>query len=215
MTGLILKDLRVLRPWWWLIVPGHLLFAANGVLSPETFFGMNVALALAFTLGLLILEWRQDADRFVASLPVTRGDMVRARYAGALGAAVVATVAYAAYGSLLLGFATERLLQRWPGPRGWESTQGLAVFFLTVWLLTVAYLPFYFRSGLAKGTWLFLGSVGAGAVAVAALLRWRGLSSSVGEGASGFTVLVAMAAGALLGWASLRLSVRFYERRDL
>ena len=38
MKALVLKDLRVLRPWWWLIVPGHMLFGANGIVAPQSFF---------------------------------------------------------------------------------------------------------------------------------------------------------------------------------
>ena len=48
MPALVVKDLRVLRPWWWLILPGHVLFAANGIVSPEVFFGMNAGLAWEF-----------------------------------------------------------------------------------------------------------------------------------------------------------------------
>ena len=70
----------------------------------------GVVLALALTMALLIIEWQQDADRFVGSLPVSRGQAVRARYAWALGVALGATVLYAVYGSMLLALGTERLL---------------------------------------------------------------------------------------------------------
>ena len=213
MTALVLKDLRVLRPWWWLILPGHLLFAANGIVSPEAFFGMNVVLALAFTAGLLILDWRQEAERFVSSLPVSRGEVVRARYVGALGAAVAGTVGYAVYGSLLLGLGTESLLQRWPTEPGWESPEGLLAFFATVWLVSVAYLPFYFAAGLPRGTWLFAVAAALCIVGAVLLIRWwpSGIESAGFGTRVGATLLVSLA----LGWLSLRLSIRFYEQRDL
>ena len=219
MRALVLKDLRVLRPWWWLIVPGHMLFGANGIFSPQAFFAVNVALAWAFTLILLIIEWTQDADRFLGSLPVSREDMVRARYAEVLGAAVGATILYAVYGRVLLVFATERLLERWPGAPGWASGEGLLAFFLTVWLVSVAYLPFYFRSGLGKGTWLFLASAAPVIVGGAVLVRWLSPAWTLIDMAealgTGVTVIVALAPAAGLGWLSLRLSVRLYDRRDL
>jgi hypothetical protein len=219
VRALVLKDLRVLRPWWWLIVPGHMLFAANGIVTPQTFFGTNVALTWAYTVLLLIIDWTQDADRFVTSLPASRYEIVKARYAGALGAAVAGSVLYALYVRLLLAFATDRLLRRWPGAPGWESAEGLLTFFLTVWLASVVYLPFYFRSGLGKGTRLFLAS-GAPVVVVGAVLVRRGWLPRTLSGASevmgaSLTMGAALAVAAALGWLSLRLSARFYDRRDL
>jgi ABC-type transport system involved in multi-copper enzyme maturation permease subunit len=217
VSALVLKDLRVLRPWWWLILAGHPLFVANGIVSPETFFGTNVVLALAFTAGLLILDWKQEAERFVASLPVSRGEVVRARYLGALGAAVAGTVGYAVYGTLLLGLGTESLLQRWPTEPAWESPEGLLAFFVTVWLVSAAYLPFYFRAGLVRGTWLFALAAAPFIVGAVLLTRgWPGGMARLPEGggsvtAVGATLLVSLA----VGWLSLRLSIRFYEERDL
>lgn len=219
MRALVLKDLRVLRPWWWLIVPAHLLFGANGIVAPQLFLATNVALACTYIVLLLIVDWTQEADRYVASLPVSRRDMVRARYVGALGAALGGTVLYALYGRVLMAFATERLLARWPGTPGWESVEGLLTFFMAVWLVSVAYLPFYFRSGLGKGSWLFVAIlapvIGGGTV----LVRWLSLPGPP-DGVSGVlgtagTVVVALALAATLGWLSLRLSVRFFDRRDL
>lgn len=220
MTALLLKDLRVLRPWWWLIVPAHMLFGVNGIVAPQVFFAMNVVLALALSMALFIIEWQQDSDRFVGSLPVSRSQVVRARYAWALGVALLGTALYAVYGSLLLAVGTERLLARWPGTPGWGSVEGLATFFATVWLVSVAYLPFYFRAGLAKGTWWFVASATPLIAVVAAVqVLWRsgpGLSpgASVVLGETGSAVAL-LAFAAAMGWLSLRLSVRSYERRDL
>lgn len=217
MTRLVLKDLRVLRPWWWLIVPGHALFAANGIVSPELFLGMNAALVWTYSVVLIIVDWKQDGERFVATLPVSREDVVKARYAGALGAAAVGTVLYAAYGRLFLSIATERLRARWPDAPAWESTGGLLTFFLLAWLVSVVYLPFYFRWGLARGTWLFGASLAPLVVGAALVLRGRPLlhERAVWGGHPAATVLAGLLATAALGWLSLRLSVRSYDRRDL
>jgi hypothetical protein len=150
---------------------------------------------------------------------VSRENVVRARYGEVLGAAVGATILYALYGRVLFVFATERLLERWPGAPGWESAGGLLAFFLVVWLVSVAYLPFYFRSGLGKGTWLFLASAAPVIVGGAVLVRglspaWTQIDVAEALG-TGATVIVALAPAAGLGWLSLRLSVRFYDRRDL
>jgi hypothetical protein len=211
VTRLVLKDLRVLRPWWWLIVPGHMLFAANGVVSPELFFGMNAALAWSYTAILIVVDWTQGADRFLASLPVSRGDVVKARYAGALGAAVIGTLLYAVYGRVILTFATGRLRDRWADAAGWEAPVGLFAFFLTVWLVSAAYLPFYFRWGLGKGTWLFLAGLTLPIALVAALIQGRHVPSA----GVAVSVVVGLAVAAALGRISLELSVRSYAGRDL
>lgn len=217
MRALILRDLRVLQPWWWLIVPGHVLFAANGIVAPWGFFAVNAALAWAFTVILLVVDWLQEADRYVLSLPVSRRLVVEARYAGALGAAVGATILYAVYGRVLFALATDRLLQRWPDAPGWESAAGLLGFFLVVWLVSIAYLPFSFGWGLGKGTWLFLASVlplvAAGAVLSRALAATpEGLSGSLGSPPG---ALAALGGAVALGWLSIRVSARLYDRRDL
>jgi hypothetical protein len=219
MKALVLKDLRVLRPWWGLIVLGHLLFTANGIVTPSAFFVMNAALTWAFTVLLLIVDWSQEADRFLASLPVDRRDVVRARYVQALGAAAVGTLLYALYGRVWLAFATRRLLERWPDARGWESVEGLLAFFLVAWVVSVVYLPFHFRWGLGKGTWLFLASLALVIVVGAALLRWLSLPwtlASVSKAlATPVTAIAALGGAAILGWLSLLASVRSYDRRDL
>jgi hypothetical protein len=219
VSGLLLKDLRVLRPWWWLIAPGHLLFAANGIVSPELFFGMNAALAWAYTAILIMVDWTQDADRFVASLPVDREEVVKARYAGALGAAVLGTILYAVYGRVILSLATGRLRERWADAPGWESAAGLLAFFLTVWLVSAVYLPFYFRWGLARGTWLFAATLAPAAFVVAWLhsqLPLPGAAASLAGGAGpALPGIGALVLAAALGWGSLRLSARFYAARDL
>jgi hypothetical protein len=216
VRALILKDLRVLQPWWWLVVPGHVLFAAHGIVAPWVFFAVNAALAWAVTAILLVVDWLQEADRYVMSLPVSRKLVVRARYTEALGAAVGATILYTVYGRALFALATERLLRRWPDAPGWESATGLLGFFLAVWLVSVVYLPFPFGWGLGKGTWLFL--AGALPLAAAGVVLVRGgalpgaLAGLVGtpRGALG-----ALAVAAVLGWLSVRLSTRLYDRRDL
>jgi hypothetical protein len=231
VTALLAKDLRLLRPWAWLIVPGHAVFAVNGVFSPEVFFWTNAALAAAVTVVLLTIEWRFDAERFVASLPVSRADVVKARYAGAVAAALVATPLYGLYGHALAAVGRDRLLRIWSGHApGWESWEGFLAFFLVVSLVSFAFLPLHFRLGLGRGSAVF------GASALTLALLGSLASRSVAGGGSGalpgealrtglgrlslawgpwVTIAAALAATAAAGALSCLLSVRSYERRDL
>jgi hypothetical protein len=231
VTALLAKDLRLLRPWAWLIVPGHAVFAMNGAFSPEAFFWTNAALAAAVTVVLLTIEWRFEAERFVASLPVSRAEVVKARYASALAVALVATPLYGAYGHALNAIGRDRLLHIWSGHApGWESWEGWLAFFLVVSLVSFAFLPFHFRLGLGRGSAVFaassltlallasvasrsVGGEGPGALPGEALRA--GLSRLALAWGTGVTIAAALAATAAAGTLTCLLSVRSYERRDL
>jgi ABC-type Na+ efflux pump permease subunit len=235
LTALLQKDLRLLATWAWAIVPGHALFAVNGAFSPEFFFWVNVALAGAFTGVLLTIEWRLDADRFLNSLPVSRADVVKARYLAALGAALVATALYGLYGHALTAVGRGRVSRLWGvSTPGWESWEGLLALFLVVALLSFAFLPFHFRLGFGRGSaafaawaaplaslgllWLVreaAGTTRGGAIPLPAEALREGLerlSLSVGPGLAAAAALAAVVG---VGAVSLRLSVASYEKRDL
>lgn len=224
MKALIRKDLRLLAPYWWLILPGHVLFSANGVISPEFLFWIGVALAASFTVGLATIDWRFDADRFVAALPVDRVTQVRARYVGAISAGILGTVLYVIYGSLVVAVFPARL--GWAdGAGAWNSAEGIAVFFLVTAALILVLLPFLYWLGLVRGIW------GFGFVALAAMAVTISLVSS-GGGAPSRALVDALAAlvdnqGAAVAWTSVlaslmvltwlsaRLSIAGFCRREL
>jgi len=226
MKALIRKDLRLLAPYWWLILPGHVLFSANGVISPEFLFWIGIVLAASFSVGLAIIDWRFDADRFVAALPVDRAEQVRARYIGAIGAAVLGTALYVAYGSVIVAAFPARL--GWgDGAGAWNSPEGIAVFFLVAAALVLILLPFLFRLGLVRGIWSF------GVVALVLLAVTISLVSNAAATEAPSRALVEELAafvdnqGAVLAWAavlaslmvlmwlSVRLSVAGLRRREL
>lgn len=228
MKALIRKDLRLLAPYWWLILLGHALFSANGVISPEFLFWIGVGLAASFTIGLAIIDWRFDADRFVAALPVDRAAQVRARYVGAIGAVVLGTVLYVAYGSAIVAAFPARLGWR-NGAGAWNSPEGIAVFFLAAAALVLVLLPFLFRLGLVRGIWSFgfvalaliavtislvSGSAAAGAEAPSRALV-DALTTFVGD--QGAVLAWTLVLASLMGliWLSARLSIAGFRRREL
>jgi hypothetical protein len=153
----------------------------------------------------------------LASLPVTRTAIVRARYASALGGLGLGAVLYLLYGYVLIALASDRLLSRWHGAAGWAPADNLPVFLAVGYLLIVGFMPFCFRFGFPFGTTLF--SVSAGVMVLAAMALGRFLESSWSlSGASSIgwpACLAAVAIAAALGVFSVWLSVRFYENRDL
>ncbi len=228
MKALIRKDLRLLAPYWWLILPGHVLFSANGVISPEFLFWIGVVLAAFFTVGLAIIDWRFEADRFVAALPVDRDTQVMARYVGAIGAAVLGTVLYVAYGSVILAVFPDRLGWR-DGAGAWNSAEGIAVFFLVTAGLVLVVLPFLFRLGLVRGIWGFgfvalavmavtmslaSGNIGAGTEAPSRAIV-DALAAFVDEQGAALAWTFVLAALIALTWLSARLSIAGLRRREL
>ena len=186
-----------------------------------------------------MIEWHLDADRFVASLPVTRAAIVTARYASALGGLAAGATLFVVYGHVTMAVATSRVAERWQGSPAWASGDGVAAFLGVGYVAVVLFLPFFFRFSLPLAAGLFAactavaGSIvallarasGAGPAALAqghaapalswsdAVRSWLlSLSSSWGPWQAAVIVLAAAAA---LGAVSVRSSIRFYERREL
>ena len=240
MRHLIGRDLRLLAPYAWLIAPGHVLWCAQAFLTPELYFWMSLAAALGWTVAILAIEWSLDTDRFVASLPVTRATIVRARYASALGGLALGALLYNLYGRALMAVASGERLERWHDSPVFASADGIAAFLVVGYVLVVGFLPFHFRLGLPLGATLFSASAGVVAFATVAVARPTGpaghaaaVSSVASAGGSvsevirgwfslmfdawgsGVAAAMLFAAAVALGLVSVRLAVRFYEGRDL
>jgi hypothetical protein len=239
MRHLLAKDVRLVAPYLWLIVPVHALYSIQAFLSPELYFWMNLGAALAWTGAVASIEWHLDADKFVASLPVTRAAIVTARYASALAGLAVGAVLFVVYGHVTMAAATSRVAERWHGSPAWASGDGISAFLGIGYVAVTLFLPFFFRFSLPLAAGLFAactavaGSIvalvaGAAGTVPAALapgglaraLSWSAivrawllsLSSSWGSWQAAGVVIAAAAA---LGAVSVRLSIRFYERREL
>jgi hypothetical protein len=234
MRHLLAKDVRLLAPYFWLIVPVHALYSIQSFLSPEFYFWMNLAAALAWTIAVTAIDWRIDADHLAASLPVTRADIVTARYVSAASGLAAGAILFVLYGHLTMAVASSRVTARWQGSPSWASADGVAAFLLVGLLVIAVFLPFFFRWGLPLGLSLFSATAVVALAAVAALARaaWRSpddareaqswsetlrgwllaLSASWGPWVAS---LIVIAGAAALGALSLRLSTRFYQRREL
>jgi len=240
MRHLLAKDLRMIAPYAWVIVPGHMLWCAQAFLVPELYFWLGLSAVLAWTVALAGIEWQLDADRLLGSLPVRRATLVGGRYASALGALVLGAALYVLYGYLISAVAAERIVGRWHGIPAWASADGVAAFVITGLVLVVTYLPFVFRFGFALGGGLYLGAATTALLAAVVATRTvlvtggdvnppgalgaglpssemiRGWVSSLASAWGSLPAAVMLTAGAaLLGAISIRLSIWFYEGRDL
>jgi ABC-2 type transport system permease protein len=181
--------------------------------------------------GVSMLDWKNDAERFVLSLPVTRATAVKARYA----TAVLIGLASLAVGALVgLSRALVMTARGQPWPRWMAADVGLAFVFVFAFIVAI-YLPCYFQWGYGKGVVAaalvlastIVGSDVLGPFVVGTAVRDaaagddlpRGvvahgaalLASRHGLAAAGVVVL---GAAAVMLWLSAQASMRAYQRRE-
>jgi ABC-type transport system involved in multi-copper enzyme maturation permease subunit len=233
MTDLVWKDIVVARWVLILLIPFYVLQLAFTASQAPIFFIFTTLFTGLLGFGSIGLEDHQNTESLWCSLPVTRRDVVLARYLStALGLLL----------GLGLSWSIGRATTLWMGTAargGSAASTGFLVYaalFALLVLLAAVFLPCYFRFGAGRGLVVF-SAIGIGVLIVAPLLLqlalllagygnplmdpevWRRGAEELDaeEGirlarrvVAGLTVL---ACGAAL--LSAGLSVRFFEKRDL
>ena len=208
----------------------YVLASLQTVFVDEASFLLNVALAGALALYVPVIEWYQESDKMLHSLPVSRSAVVITRYLIAMMAGGIAGISWSATGRLLLPFLDAQRAT----PAMWMTLEGVLTFILATGLLFALFLPLYFRLGMGKGALGFLalslillatgygtrglatGSVGPGTLpfpAPSGLIRMRVSALLGGMGVAGTLTTILLGTALLLG-LSLWLSQRWYERRE-
>ena len=210
MLSLIGKDLRAGAPYIALkiVVLGLLLIGA--VLAGKVFLVLSCVIAGALVALAPALDWSLDADTFVHSLPASRSDVVRARYA----TSVLLSAGWLALAALIaLGFAS-RVADGggvWPA---WVALETALTAVVYVSVFIALFLASVFRFGTGPGgliaimAFAVLAPLGIRVVRPEALAE---LMASVGAVVACAGVVMAMAA---VIWVSMRASMRCYERRE-
>ncbi len=233
MLNLFLKDLRAGAVFLWAAVPFYALMGLQVFSSGSAFFWGTVVSASLLLIGTCALDWKNGADLFVQSLPVTRASVVRARYLTAAAAGLLTLALGAA-----LGIAAALILDTRgiPWPRWVAADVGLS--FVGAYAVVVAvYLPCHFRWEFGRG------NVAAALFLAAALLvadaadplvpaAWAGRATVVtdaglplgcipravalmaGRWGLALTSLAVIAASAVILWSSSQVAVRAARRRE-
>jgi hypothetical protein len=233
MLNLFLKDVKAGGIFLWAVVPLSVIAALQVSRSGGGFFWANVTCAALILVGVSTLEWKNDAEPFVHSLPVTRAIVVRARYMTGAAIGLLSLLVGATVGTARgLGLAAQGM----PWPR-WVSGDMALAFVLAFAVVAAIYLPCSFRWGFGKGN-VAAALVLAAAIVVSSIVgpavfsvpataaggQARGgvppgqipqgvavLVDRVGLAAGGIIVLALAAA---LWWVSSSVAVRAYERRE-
>lgn len=220
VLSLLRKDLAVFRLRdRGLITLVYLLGHPTVLPNQEAFFWLGIALVGALALYVPTIEWHQETDRMLSSLPVTRATVVLSRYVSTIVACAVGTGAWVSSGFLLgplLGpDATDSGM--------WTTLSGITAFMSVAILLLSLFLPLYFRFGIGRGAMIFVPS----AMGLYLLTAQPGgmvppatgfheqistFSASIGPG---WVLLLMLLLLAAVVAASGRLSIRWFENRDL
>ncbi len=238
MISQVLKDFRITRIFWAPAVFSFTVFLLIFFPNKWAFFVTAIVLSMTLAILTLFIDDLYRTSPLFAALPGSRKTIVAGRYlTWVIVSAAGATITLAAAGGILAALSSraahlEPLLSvRW----------GLALFISSV-LIGLLYLPFYFRLGLGRGTWVFaslcLGILivfsflapllvglteqppkAASGVPPSLLSAYHILQSAArraGEGSRNpLTVLLAVTVTAILFFVSLRISTDFYRKRDL
>ena len=231
MLDLVWKDVAAARRLLWLVLPvGAAQIAGMSFLPPIYVIGVLMFSAL-LAFGSLAVEENQRTELLWISLPVSRGQIVTARYLTTVVGAVV---------GLAIGWALANLLTRMApgaadGPAALLSLEAHAVLLGILVFVAAVYLPLYFRLGAGRGLLFFLAIAVAGLIVVSLVTQlilsangypsptadpeaWRVLTMGLVEWAElRFGLLLSLFVGATASamGVSLIISRRAYEARDL
>lgn len=237
-VALMKKDFRTTRILW---APGAFSCAVFLLMFMDhvwIYLATGACLTFIFGLTAAPIEDRYRAEPMFAALPGTRKSLVLGRYLSwglATTAGLAFFLAFTAVIRAALGPQAARLAPL-------VSINGAAAFLAAVLLAGLSFFPFHFRLGFWRGVWTYMAAGfvmsviflnvmarlvpgGPGepdsAAPLPALLRWtgRGLRSLPRAFDLYLGRPAVLAAGAavigLLLYLSFRLSVAFYEKRDL
>ena len=218
--ALLRKDLVVFRTRdRFLVLLIYLLGHPTVLPNQEAFFWLGIGLVGALSLYVPTVEWHQETDHMLSSLPVSRATVVFSRYLSSVFACAVGAGAWVSTGHLLGPvLAAEGTI-----PGMWTTLPGIAAFVFVAILLLSLFLPLYFRFGLGKGAMIFVPSVmglylltshfrGFAPPATAVRDRVAAFSAAVSPGWGLFLIILLLAT---MVAASGKLSVRWFENRDL
>lgn len=237
MLKLCHKDYLASRWLWLLPLAVYFLYSIQTVWRNIMLMALGAGLILGCLIITLILEDRNKTEALYGSLPVKRSTIVKGRYllAGFLTVAGGAVI----FLSLILMNAFLKTQRPAPGLKALLTLESGVGFVVSVSLVTVFYLPLYFRFGFGRGSAIFA-AASVGLALVLGILerlagRWFGFHGSLfgpeflkdlggailgaigqARAALGPPLFIA---SILLGLSimiffSVRISVRFYGERE-
>ena len=222
LTNLLRKDLAVLVRRDRILV-GLVFLLAHPMVFPsrEAFFWLGISLALGLSVYVPTMEWHQETDRMLNSLPISRRAVVLARYCSSLIWIGFSAVAWLTAGWLLgpiLDSSTDMAFGT-----SWMTPHGVMTYLIVAVVMTSLFLPLLFRFGLGRAvlSYLALGLITYGSASIRLglfrpALRLEGtVAEWIQSVGTGWVLVGVMTFLAVLVAVSGTTSVSGFKRRDL
>jgi hypothetical protein len=175
------------------------------------FIFVNAALTFSMVFSILIIDDKYRVEPFFISLPLKRRKVVYARYLSSGFIIFLGLLFYFFTSFLLDSFIPIDIVDFMP----LISPEGAAVFLIPAVLLTLIFLPMYFRLGLGKALLFFPAVIMAGTgifwILLPGVNKLEKLYNTFGEP---LTIFIAVLALLSLVFASIIISIRFYSRKE-
>ena len=203
MKGLMLKDLYVISKQMKYILLMIILFT---ILLGYTFGAFALILCAMLPITTIGYDERAKWDKYAATMPYSRTEIVLSKYLLGLGCMLCAVVivligmlGYAIFANT--AFSMESVIYI-------VSVLSIALIFMSL------NLPIMFKWGVEKGRLIFIAGIAAFAAIIAATSAMENTANSIEAFMNSYYYAFVLAGIALLG-ASIPLSISFYKKREL
>jgi ABC-2 type transport system permease protein len=203
MKGLILKDLYVISKQMGYILVMVVLFT---ILLGYSFGAFAVILCAMLPITTIGFDERAKWDKYAATMPYSRTDIVLSKYLFGLGCMLFAVV-IVLIGNLGNAIFTDTAF-----------TAESIIYLVSIFCIALVFLsvnrPFMFKWGVEKGRMIFIIGIAVFAAVIAATSVMENSANSIETFLNDYFYLFILGAIAILG-ASIPLSISFYKKREL
>jgi len=211
MLKLCRKDVLVTRVFWIPALFAYIVISTAFYERGLIFIFINAVLTFSMVFSILIIDDKYRVEPFFISLPLKRRKVVYARYLSSGFIIFLGLLFYFFTSFLLDSFIPIDIVDFMP----LISPEGAAVFLIPAVLLTLIFLPMYFRLGLGKALLFFPAVIMAGTgifwILFPGVNKLEKLYNTFGEP---LTIFIAVLALLSLVVASIIISIRFYSRKE-
>ncbi len=211
MLKLCRKDVLITRVFWIPALFAYIVISTAFYERGLIFIFVNAVLTFSMVFSILIIDDKYRVEPFFISLPLKRRKVVYARYLSSGFIVFLGLLFYFFTSFLLDSFIPIDIVDFMP----LISPEGAAVFLIPVVLLTLIFLPMYFRLGLGKALLFFpvVIMVGAGVfwILLPGVNKIEKLYNTFG---APLIIFIAFLALLSLVFASIIISIRFYSRKE-
>ena len=214
MLELCRKDVLITRVFWIPALFSYIVISTAFYERGLIFIFVNAVLTFSMVFSILIIDDKYRVEPFFISLPLKRRKVVYARYLSSGFIILLGLVLYFFTSFLLDSFIPIDIIDI-VDFMPLISPAGAAVFLIPAVLLTLIFLPMYFRLGLGKALLFFPAVIMAGTgifwILLPGVNKLEKLYNAFG---APLTIFIAVLVLSSLVFASIIISIRFYSRKE-